>query len=129
MLYATALIAVSFAGYVSATLPPQTDEAQAKAAEAAAKVAWSDKVALYQLCLAMDRTAEAYRSGLLAEGKDAPAPVETAPCVDPGPYGSQVTPIASKPLEAATAHSPPGTVTSPPSTNAPAAEISAGAKE
>jgi hypothetical protein len=129
MRYAAGLIAVSFAGYVSATLPPQTDEAKAQAAEAAAKGAWSDKVALYQLCLATDRTAEAYRSGLLAEGKDVPPPVETAPCVDPGPYASQITPIASKPLEAATAHSPPGPATSPPSTNAPAAEISAGAKE
>ena len=128
MRYAAALIAVSFAGYVSATLPPPTDDAKARAAEAAAKVAWSDKVALYQLCRAMDRTAAAYRSGLLASGKDAPAPVETAPCVDPGPYVSQITPIASKPLEAAGAHSPPGTATSPPSTNVPAAGTAAGAK-
>jgi hypothetical protein len=44
-------------------------------------------------------------------------------CTDPGPYVSTVTPAASKPLEAAGAHSPPGTATSPPSTNAPSAQI------
>ena len=117
------VIAAPFAGFVSATLPPPTDEAKAQSAETAAKAAWSDKVAQYQLCLAIERTAEAYRSGLKASGKDIPAPVATPPCTDPGPYASQITP-APRPLEAAGAHSPPEPATSPPSTNVPAGEIS-----
>ena len=114
------VIAAPFAGFASAELPPPTDEAAAQAAEAAAKAAWSDKVAQYQLCVAMDRTAEAYRSGLEAAGKDIPAPVETPPCTGPGPYASQVP----KPLEAAGAHSPPEPAASPPSTAATAGEMS-----
>ena len=94
MRLAAALIAATFAASVFAKLPPPTDEAKAKAAEAAAKAAWTDKVGLYQLCLAMDRTAAAYRSSLKAAGKDVPVPVATAPCADAGPYMSTMTPAA-----------------------------------
>lgn len=114
---------------VFAKLPPATDEARAKAAEATAKTAWSDKVALYQLCRAMDRTAANYRKSAKAAGKPASAPVATPACADPGPYASQLTAAASKPLEAAGAHSPPGTAVSPPSTKATAAEIAGGVKK
>jgi hypothetical protein len=128
MRVAVVLLSASFAGYVSAKLPPASDDAKAKAAESAAKAAWTDKVGAYQLCRTMDRIAETYRGGLKAAGKDVPHAVATAPCTEPGPYTPQVTPVTSKPLEAAGAHSPPGTATSPPSTNAPAAEISGGKK-
>ncbi len=123
-----ALITVAFAGSAFATLPPPTEEAKAKAVESAAKTAWSDKVAAYQTCVSMERTAEAYRNSLKVEGKNAPAPVTTAPCVDPGAYVSPMTPMASKPLEASGAHSPPGTATSPPSQSKTSAEISRGGK-
>ena len=115
-------------GFAMAKLPPPSDAAKALAAETAAKNAWSDKVGQYQLCAAMDRTAAAYRAGLKAKGSPMPTPAETAPCVNPGPYASPVTPLAAKPLEAAGAHSPPGTATSPPSTKATAAEIAGGKK-
>lgn len=46
-----------------------------------------------------------------------PAPIP--PCGDPGPFA--FTPPEQKPLEAAGAHSPPGTASSPPNTRAPAA--------
>ena len=128
MRIATALITVALAGSAFATLPPPTEEATAKAVESAAKTAWSDKVAAYQTCVAMERTAEAYRNSLKAEGKDAPAPVATAPCVDPGTYVSPVSPMASKPLEAAGAHSPPDTAVSPPSQSKTSAEISRAGK-
>ncbi|MEO8674096.1 MAG: hypothetical protein ABI569_00870 [Casimicrobiaceae bacterium] len=117
------LLPALMSSYSMAKLPPPSDAAKALAAETAAKNAWSDKVGQYQLCAAMDRTAAAYRNSLKATGTPAPTPVETAPCVNPGPYATPVTPSASKPLEAAGAHSPPGTATSPPSTNATAAEI------
>jgi hypothetical protein len=116
-------ITVAFAGLAFGKLPPQTDAAKAQAAETAAKSAWNDKVSAYKTCLAMDRTADAYRRNLKDAGKDIPAPIATGPCADPGPYVAPVTPVESKPLEAGGVHSPPGTTASPPSTNIPAAEI------
>ena len=127
-----AVIALGMYGaWASATLPPVTPEAKAKAAETTAKAAWTDKVGAYQTCLAMNRTADAYRRDMKAAGKDAPAPTQTPACADPGPFvynPTPITPVASKPLEAAGAQSPPGQAISPPSTTAPAAEI-AGAKK
>ena len=107
---------------VAAKLPAPSEEVKQKAAETAAKAAWNDKVAAYKLCLSMDRTAEAYRRNMKAAGKEPPAPIATAPCGDPGPF-TPITPVASKPLEAAEAHSPPGTAHSPPSTKSPHAEL------
>lgn len=112
-----------------AKLPPPTEEAKAKATEANAKAAWSDKVGQYQLCVSMDRTAEAYRKSTKAAGKPVPVPVATPPCTDPGPFASELTPAASKPLEAAGAHSPPGIAISPPSRKATASEIAIGVKK
>jgi len=110
MRFAAPLIAALLATSVFAKLPTPTDEEKTKAAEVAAKAAWTDKVALYKLCVAQDRTANAYRK---AAGKAVPPPVATPPCSDPGPFVSPVTPVASKPLEASGAHSPPGTAASP----------------
>ncbi len=105
----------------SAKLPPLSDEAKAKAAETAAKTAWTDKVGAYKLCQSMDRTAEHYRKTAQAAGKAASAPVETPPCADPGAF---VPPVpASAPLEAAGAHSPATMAVSPPNSKATAAEI------
>jgi len=98
-----------------AKLAPPSDEAKAKAAEAAAKTAWSDKVASYKLCQSMDRVAVAYFERAKAAGKAASEPVATPPCTDPGPFAY------APPIEAAGAHSPPPTAVAPPSTNQPAA--------
>ena len=121
-----ALILASLAGLATGKLPPPSDEAKALSAQTAAKAAWADKIGLYQLCQAMERTAQTYRKTLAGEGKAAPPPTTTAACVDPGPYVAQtpITPATSKPLEASGAHSPPGTAISPPSTNKTEAEIS-----
>ncbi|HWI10240.1 MAG TPA: hypothetical protein VNU48_02830 [Burkholderiaceae bacterium] len=97
-----------------AKLPAPSDDAKAKAAAAAAKTAWTDKVGAYQLCRAMERTAEYYRKS--ENGKQAPAAIDTPPCTDPGPF------VAPPPLEAAGAHSPATMATSPPSSTATAAE-------
>lgn len=69
-------------GMACAALPPLSDEAKAKAAEAKNKSAWSDKVAAYQLCQAQDRVAANY---LKSKGKPKPA-VEVPACTNPGPY-------------------------------------------
>jgi len=107
---ATALLA----GSALAKLPPLSEEAKAKAAEAAAKAAWSAKVDAYKVCQIEDRLSKQYHASV----KDAPAAIPTSACVDPGP-----TPAADKPLEASEAHSPPGKATSPPSTNATSASL------
>jgi len=111
---------------VLAKLPPLSDEAKAKAAETAAKTAWSDKVGAYKLCQSMDHVAATYLADAKKAGKDV-KPVATPACADPGPFA--YTPPASKPLEAAGAHSPPGTATSPPSTNTPAKDAQGPAKK
>ena len=128
MRVALVLITLAYAGIACGKLPPLSDEDKAKAAQTAAKAAWDDKVSLYKTCLAMDRVAEVYRRDLKGVGKQIPSPTATAPCADPGPYVAPLTPVASKPIEASEAHSPPGLATSPPSTNAPAAEMPKGTK-
>jgi len=111
-------------GAALAKLPPQSDEAKAKAAEAANKAAWADKVSAYQMCKSMDRVAATYRAHAVSAGKSASAPEQTPACTDPGPYAAMpITPAASKPLEASEAHSPPGAATSPPSNKATSAEM------
>jgi hypothetical protein len=107
------------ASVASAKLPPPSDEAKAKAAETAAKTAWTDKVGAFQLCKAQDRVAAAYLADAKKAGKDL-KPTAAPPCTDPGPFA--YTPPEQKPLESSGAHSPPGTATSPPSNKAPAAE-------
>ena len=129
MRLAAALATGIFSASIFAKLPPPTEDAKVKAAEVAAKSAWNDKVGLYNLCIATDRIVAAYRNSAKAAGRPVGPPVSTAPCADPGAYESALTPEKSKPLEASGAHSPPGTVVSPPSSTATAAEISTAPKK
>ncbi|AGU51286.1 hypothetical protein VAPA_1c42100 [Variovorax paradoxus B4] len=100
--------------------PPATPEAKAKAAEAAAKTAWSGKVDTYKLCQAQDRVVARYRASATTAGKPVPAAPATPPCADPGPFVF-TPPAEAKPIEASGAHSPATTAASPPSTAQPAA--------
>jgi hypothetical protein len=75
---ATCMVAFS----ALAKLPALSDDAKAKAAEAAAKTAYTGKMEAYQLCKSQNRVASHYRSSGKASGK----PVATAPCADPGPF-------------------------------------------
>ena len=112
------------AGATFAKLPPPSDEAKTKAAEAAHKAAWADKVNAYKTCQVEDRLVAAYRAHALAAGQPASAAEQTPPCSDPGPYHpAEVTPQKDKPLEASGAHSPPGNATSPPSNKATSSEM------
>lgn len=106
-----------------AKLPPLSDEAKAKAGEAASKTAWSDKVAGFQLCNAMSKVAAHYHATVQQTGKQAPPPIDTPACADPGAY------VAPAPLESAGAHSPATTAVAPPNTNATEAEIKGGVKK
>ena len=119
-----ALCALSLCTIAVAKLPTPapSPEAAAKAAEAAAKAGWSGKVDSYKLCLAQDRVAAHYRKTTPGA---MPSAMAGASCADPGVFA--YTPPQSKPLEAAGAHSPPGTASSPPSTLVPAAAAAAAA--
>lgn len=118
------LIAALFASVSSlalAKLPPLSDEAKAKAAEAAAKAAWAGKVDGYLLCKSMDKVAASYYKTAKAAGKEAKPATATPACADPGPFA--YVPPAAKPIEAAGAHSPVATAASPPSTKQPDAVV------
>jgi hypothetical protein len=88
-------------GAALAKLPPLSDEAKAKAAEAAAKTAWTNKVADFQLCKSMDRVATVYYAEAKKSGKEAHAATATPACADPGPF--VYPPPAAAPAAAAPA--------------------------
>ncbi|MDI1338234.1 hypothetical protein [Polaromonas sp.] len=120
LLFSGLLLAVS--SMALAKLPPVSDEAKAKAAEAAAKAAWAGKVDGYLLCKSMDKVASGYFKTAKAAGKETKPPVATPACADPGAF-TYAPPETAKPLEASGAHSPAATATSPPSSKTPAAAI------
>lgn len=97
-----AVLALSATAF--AKLPPPSDEAKAKAAEAAAKTAHSGKVEAYLLCKAQDRVAARTNKAAKPVGKDAKgaaAPAST--CVDPGPFVYVPAGAASAPAAAVAA--------------------------
>ena len=105
-----------------AKLPPPGEEAKAKSAETAAKTAWNGKTDAYLSCKSQDRVAAYYQKTAKSNNKEAKPATATPPCADPGLF-SYVPVVLTKPIEAAGAHSPPGTATSPPSSLTPAASI------
>ena len=106
----------------AAKLPALSDEAKAKAAEAAAKTAWAGKADNYLLCKSQDKVAVSYYKTAKAAGKDTKPAAAVAPCADPGAF-VYAPPVVAKPIEAAGAHSPTATAASPPSTKAPDATV------
>ena len=93
--------------------PVLTDAAKAKAAEAAAKTAWSGKLDAYQLCRSQERVAAHFFATAKAQGQDVRPAVTTPPCTDPGPFA--YTPPEPKPAETAAAAAPTQTAATPPS--------------
>ena len=87
-----------------AKLPPPSDDAKAKAAEAAAKAAWQGKVDSFQLCKAMNHVAERYAADAKKAGRTV-TPTPTPPCTDPGPFTAAATASAAP----AAAPAAPGT--------------------
>ena len=79
-------VLLALAAHAKLPAPVLTDEAKAKAAEAADKAAHGNKVAAFQLCRSMDRAAAHYFKTASAAGK-AVKPAQAAPaCADPGPF-------------------------------------------
>jgi hypothetical protein len=91
---ATLVLASLFSASAMAKLPAPSDEAKAKAAEAAAKTAHGNKVADFQLCKSREKVAAHYYKTAKASGKPTNPPVATPACVDPGAY------VASAPAAA-----------------------------
>ncbi len=86
---------------VWAKLPPLSDEAKAKAAEAAAKTAHAGKVDNYKLCKSMDSVAARYAAEAKKQGKTVKPAASLAPCADPGAF------VYPPPAAAATAAAAP----------------------
>jgi hypothetical protein len=121
----TILVAASLLGTLAfAKLPPLSDEAKAKAAEAAAKTAWNAKVDAYQSCKSQDKVAAHYYKTTKAAGKATKPAAAMPACADPGAF-TYAPPEVPNIQEAAGAHSPPGTAVSPPSGKLPAAAVPA----
>ena len=91
-------LAISFSA--AAKLPPLSEEAKAKAAEAAAKTAHGNKVADFQLCKSREKVAAHYYK---TNGKGKAAPTATPACVDPGAYKPAETTAAAPAAPAAAA--------------------------
>lgn len=86
LLTGLATLTLAFSAAAKLPAPVLTDEAKAKAAEAAAKTAHGNKVAGYQLCKSIERTADHYQKTAKAAGKTVKPPAETPACADPGPF-------------------------------------------
>jgi hypothetical protein len=97
------LLLAALVGTAVAKLPAPSDEAKAKAAEAAAKTAHAGKVDAYKLCLSMDKVAADYRTRAKAAGKEVKPAAETPSCADPGAFVYTPPGAASAPAAAASA--------------------------
>ena len=105
-----------------AKLPAPSAEDKAKAAEAAAKAAWTGKVEAYQLCKSQDKVAASYTTTAKAAGKETKPAAAAPACADAGSF-VYAPAEAAKPIEASGAHSPAATATSPPSSKQPDAVV------
>jgi len=120
---ATLLLASLFSVSAMAKLPALSDEAKAKAAEAAAKTAHGNKVADYQLCKSREKVAAHYYKTAKATGKPTTPPVATPACADPGPYVAAAPAAPAAPAVAAApapAAAKPGAAPAAPAAAAPA---------
>ena len=111
---ATLVLASLFSVSAMAKLPAPSDEAKAKAAEAAAKTAHGNKVADFQLCKSREKVAAHYYKTAKASGKPTNPPVATPPCADPGAFVA-AAPAAPAAVAAAPAAKPaaPGAAAAP----------------
>ena len=83
---------------------PLSDEAKAKAAEAAGKTAHAGKVDGYKLCVSMEKTAAHWAKSAKGLGKEAKPATATPACADPGAFvwplpAAAVAPVAAAPVK------------------------------
>ena len=116
---ATVVLASLLSVSAMAKLPAPSDEAKAKAAEAAAKTAHGNKVADFQLCKSREKVAAHYYKTAKASGKPTSAPVATPACADPGPF------VAAAPAAPAAVAAAPAAAAKPAAPGAPSAPAAA----
>jgi len=85
-LVAGLLISASMLVMAKIPAPVLDDAGKAKAAETAAKTAWSGKVDNYKLCKSQDKAAASYYKTAKATGKPTKPAAATPACADPGPF-------------------------------------------
>jgi len=120
---ATLVLASLFSVAAMAKLPAPSDEAKAKAEEAAAKTAHGNKVADFQLCKSREKVAAHYYKTAKASGKPTNPPVATPACADPGPF------VAAAPAAPAAVAAAPAAAAKPAAGAAPAPAAAAPAKK
>ena len=116
----TVVLASLFSVSAMAKLPALSDEAKAKAAEAAAKTAHGNKVADFQLCKSREKVAAHYYKTAKATGKQTTPPVATPPCADPGPFVAAPPAAPVAPAAVAAAGAKPAVPAAAPAAAAPA---------
>ena len=101
-------------------VPVLDDAAKAKAAEAAAKTAWSGKLENYLLCKYQDKAAASYVKTATSNGKT-PKPAAALPaCADPGPFAYVPAGATAAATPAAPAATPAAATAAPAPAVAPA---------
>ena len=103
-----------------AKLPAPSDEAKAKAAEAAAKSAWGGKVDGYLLCKSQDKVAAHHAKTAKAAGKEVKAAPALPACADPGPFVYTPPAPAAPAVAAAASAAAPAPIPAPIAAAAPA---------
>ncbi len=116
----TALLVVGVANTAFAKLPAPSDEAKEKAAQAAAKTAWTGKVDGHLLCKSQDKAAAHYYKTNKTAKK--PAKATTPPCADPGPFVYPLPVVAAVVASATPAAATPAAAKSA-TTTKPAAAV------
>lgn len=99
-------------GTALAKLPPLSEEAKAKAAEATAKTAHGNKVADYKLCQSQEKVAARYVADAKKASKDVKPATTTPACADPGPFVA-APPAAATPAAAPAAPAAPAPTVAP----------------
>ena len=103
---------VSCVALAKLPVPVLDDAAKAKAAEAAAKTAWSGKLEGYLLCKYQDKAAANYVKTATSGGKTPKPAVTVPPCADPGAF--VYPPVAAPAVAAAPAAAPVAPATASP---------------
>lgn len=98
MLRLSLLAAALFAAPAFARLPAPSEDATAKAAEAAARTSRSATFAAFQLCQAQDRAVADHHATMKKAGRTAaPVGATSGPCVDPGSPVAPISPATPAP--------------------------------
>ena len=118
---ATLVLASLFSVSAMAKLPAPSDEAKAKAAEAAAKTAHGNKVADFQLCKSRENVAAHFYKTAKTSGKPTSPPVATPACADPGPFVAAAPAAPAAPAAVAAAPAAAAKPAAPGAAPAPAA--------